>query len=711
MNIFRKHRRALLVFMFFGIGIPMLFFGVPGIGMGPSPQGDMELARVGNVPIMASELHRNLTLAARRSARGGQEPPTFRELQEQGVAGDVLDEMISSALIEREENKRGFDVDRALLEERLRDDPTFRDDAGNFIPSRYNAWVTSRQGMDWTPIYDEIRDQVSRQVYMSSVLAPANRVLEQEIQQELADRYTKIQIEYLKVEPEVEPTDEEIQAEYGENKDAYRKPESYVADYVAIPLRPGPSGKVQEVLEKARAGEDFAALADEYSDLDTKNGGDLGWLAEREVELDYRKPLFALDAGEVSDPVPGPNGFYIYKVDEVRENEETEQPEYKARHIYLEVELSDEELAAREERANALAEKARELGGGLQAAAEEMGVTLERAEGFTVESTEIAGIPRRDAFQFRRAVDEAARNKAAGEDEDTEYPVIQGADNLYVAEVAEIVEGAVPPLAEVREQVRDDVIARKKNEAAYQARATELADQIKAQASTLDEIGEKFPEIATDIRETRPFTKRDNLFQDQIYIQTPQIYDALEGKEENELAGPLTDILGSTYFIALTNREEPTEEDKANWDEELEQLRQQRIQVAEMRMLQDYLAYLRERELPRVNWTIDWDVFNAVVGTDDDAAEEDTATPASQEPLELEFPEGEPAGDGDGAPATPEGPLELEIPAADPAPEGDPAPAPGEPLELEFPATEPDDADEGGAGESAADAPSPDSAS
>ena len=64
----------------------------------------------------------------------GDESPT--PAHEQGVAGNVLDEMISSALIRREEQKRGFRVDRSLVEERLRDDASFKDDAGNFIPSR-----------------------------------------------------------------------------------------------------------------------------------------------------------------------------------------------------------------------------------------------------------------------------------------------------------------------------------------------------------------------------------------------------------------------------------------------------------------------------------------------------------------------------------------------------------------------------------------------
>ena len=676
MHFFRNHKRGLLVFMFVAIGIPMVFFGIPWSGMSANPGGDVELGRVGGVPIMASELYGNLELARRRMARGSQEPPTFKDLHERGTAGEVLDEMISSALIRREEEKRNFAVEHSLLEERLRDDPSFKDDTGTFIPSRYNAWVTSREGMDWTPVYEDVQDRLTRQVYMTALLAAGNRVLDKDIQQELIDRATKIQIEYLKIEPAVIPTDEEIQKEYDENQEAYRNPDIYTADYVAISLLPEPSEEVAAVLEKARAGEDFAALADEYSDLETKNGGDLDWLAERELELDYRKPLFALAAGEVSEPVRGPKGFYIYKVDEERVNEETQQREVKARHIYIEVALGTEELEAREALADNIATKAKESGSGLATvvAALEGAPAIQQAAGFTVETPEIAGIPSRDAFQFRRMVDgEARRVKDAMETPEypiqkdvtkLEYPVIKGIENLYVAEFKVADQGAVPPLAQVRDQVADDVKTKRKNSEEYKNEVEVLAQSIKGQAATLDEVKEKFPQIEGDIKETRPFTKAEYLFQDQIYLQTPEIYATLADKEVNALAGPLTDFLGGTYFIALTSREEPTDEDKANWDEEGKQLREQRIQMAQAQLLQDYLADLRERELQRVDWTVNWDVYNRIVGIDGAAAGTDSGGGDPAGPLSFELPAGDsPEESAEPAPADDTAPA-AEAPAA-----------------------------------------------
>ncbi|MBX3175845.1 MAG: SurA N-terminal domain-containing protein [Candidatus Hydrogenedentes bacterium] len=649
MHIFRDHKRALLVFMFFAIGVPMLFFGIPWGDQGFNA-GDVELARVGGVPVMASEFYRNLDAARQRMTRGD-ESPTFKELHEQGVAGNVLDEMISSALIRREEQKRGFRVDRSLVEERLRDDASFKDDAGNFIPSRYNAWVSAQEGRDWTPIYKSIQEGVAREVYMTTVLAPANRVLDREIERELIDRSTKIQIEYLKVEPAVTPTDEEIQQEYDENKEAYRKPAKHTADYVAISLLPEPSEEVLDIVSRARAGEDFAALADAHSDLITKNGGDLDWVAEREVELDYRKPLFALGAGEISDPVRGPNGFYIYKVEDVRENEDTGQTERKARHIYVQVDLSEEERTARIELAQAISAKAAELKGLPAALGEVEGagnLAVRRAAGISTSDPEIEGVALADAPAFRSAVvAEAGRKKS---EEALTYPVVTGKDTLYVAELVSTEEGIIPELAEVRDQVADDVRQKKKNEEAYREEAAALAERIKVEAATLDEAKAKFPDATAEIKETRPFTKADFLFQEQLYLQTSDVYAAIEGKPEGQVLGPLTDFLGGTYLIALTNRQEPTEEDKANWDEEGKRLREQRTQMAQMQMLQDYLEFLRERELNRIKWDININVYNSVVGIRPDEA----ATP-----LEIEIPAVEGA-ESSGADAAAETPAEGE---------------------------------------------------
>ena len=94
----------------------------------------------------------------------------------------------------------------------------------------------------------------------------------------------------------------------------------------------GTEDEARSVLERLDAGEDFGELAGELS-LDTatkEEGGERGWvdsaseeegrerewLARDELDLSYAVKVFDLEVGVLSEPIPGPGGYFIFEVEE-----------------------------------------------------------------------------------------------------------------------------------------------------------------------------------------------------------------------------------------------------------------------------------------------------------------------------------------------------------------------------------------------------------
>lgn len=76
-------------------------------------------------------------------------------------------------------------------------------------------------------------------------------------------------------------------------------------------------GEAQSLLQRLQNGEDFAALAAQYS-LDVtsrEDGGDLGWFAREELlESSLSDVAFSAEVGQITGPIPSSLGYHILQV-------------------------------------------------------------------------------------------------------------------------------------------------------------------------------------------------------------------------------------------------------------------------------------------------------------------------------------------------------------------------------------------------------------
>ncbi len=92
-----------------------------------------------------------------------------------------------------------------------------------------------------------------------------------------------------------------------------------------MPVRPGQKelsdaealAKVQELRKKIEAGAKFEDVAREESDDTTSgaNGGDLGFFGHNQMVQPFEQAAFALQPGELSQPVKSPFGYHLIKVE------------------------------------------------------------------------------------------------------------------------------------------------------------------------------------------------------------------------------------------------------------------------------------------------------------------------------------------------------------------------------------------------------------
>ncbi|MBN1816001.1 MAG: peptidylprolyl isomerase [Sedimentisphaerales bacterium] len=136
----------------------------------------------------------------------------------------------------------------------------------------------------------------------------------------------KLLTEYM--EGKSEPIDEaDAKKFYDENQQAFQEAEQVKASHILIKTenldeagKAQARSRIEEILVKVKAGEDFATLAKEHSDCPSSaKGGDLDFFTKERMVPEFSEAAFSMKVGDVSGVVETKFGYHIIKVTDRKE--------------------------------------------------------------------------------------------------------------------------------------------------------------------------------------------------------------------------------------------------------------------------------------------------------------------------------------------------------------------------------------------------------
>lgn len=358
----RKNQQNWLIGFFLLIicAVFVINFGPQSQGCGAASQTGTWAARVVGTTVTESEFN-----AAYRLARGADLPvKTQRALK---LRQTVVDGLVERELLAREARRIGMDVtekdvDREILRGNIHRSTSasspgwlgqgplrydFKDDRGVFQYDNFKRFVQHYLRRSLREFKEEQAQEIlaerMRQLVQSAVQVSEDEVYSTYVRDklEVSVRYIRFSPLYYRDTLEVTPEQiaefrrangADVNREYERQKHRYLKLDKQARSrHVLIKVAAGAADEekarrrelADQVLAKARAGEDFAALARRYSEDggSRRRGGDLGWHKQGEMVEPFSNAEMALEPGGISDVVESQYGFHVIRLEGFREGD------------------------------------------------------------------------------------------------------------------------------------------------------------------------------------------------------------------------------------------------------------------------------------------------------------------------------------------------------------------------------------------------------
>jgi peptidyl-prolyl cis-trans isomerase D len=621
LDFLRKRKRSWIITLLLGL-IIIVFVAFYG-GTKYQDSGVSHVASVNGEIITQREFalryQRELN-RYRELFKGSLTPEMLKNLNLEAL---LLDDMINRKLVLQEAHRLGITVTDRELAEAIAKAPDFQLD-GAFNKSHYLQLLSAnritpaefedeqRESLTLQRLYQVLFDSVRvsdaelearyrmmrEKINLQFIRLPLKdftasaQVTDEEIRkyyeqnQASLKEPAKVQVEYLaypyvKFAAGIKVTEQEIEQYYNENREAkFRKPREAKLSYISLRVVPeAPAEKkaavkarAERIVAEARAGKDFEQLIKEVSaDATAGGGGDAGWVTEGQFPEPLNKTIFSMAKNQVSDPVDAPGGLQILKVEDLREGKTLSVKEATPEITQI--------LTAQKAKKNAgtAAERDHEKAlSGIEFSQleRESGAALGTTRLFTSGETlsEIGDVPEFYKSAF------ALEPKAVS-------PIISANDAYYMLRLKQKKDAAVPPLEEVRQKIRQNLIDTKAQDA-MMGKANALLEQLRKE-KTIARVAEqnslKVEETGLFARSATEIPKIGNL---------PELARGIPVSAQNPVADKVYRQNDTAYVIAF-KAQEPA--DMAQFAEEKDSLAQEARAEAQQRVLRNFIDRLKEK--------------------------------------------------------------------------------------------------------------------
>lgn len=456
----------------------------------------------------------------------------------------VNEVLINEVLIELDISATNEEVVFHLLESPpafLTNLPDFQTD-GQFDQAKYQQAVLNPQGDEWVTVEQHMKNSYIPNLKLEQFINSSVTATNAEVKEEFIKRNLDYTIDALHVlnnsftGDETEPNEQEIETRFQKNIDDFYQEEQRHLRYVSWHKIPSSTDSMRvfedalSIKMKAEAGEDFAILANRYTEdpgnavtADSGRGGNLGWFGKDQMVKPFSEAAFNAEKGSIVGPVLSRFGYHVIKV--IDRRTENDREEVKAAHVLLEINLGANTREELRRAATLFSYDAQDYG--FEAALDTHQIEAMQAPNLYEETIFVPGLG-----QFRNAV-RFAYNEEIGTSsnplENDQYFAVFTFDSLSAA--------GTQPLESVRETIIGEIHREKQQSAAIQL-FNDLKGQLNFESdfNSLKVENDQLEVVDNETRKLiRPFTT--------IGLSN-YVTGALLNSKPGDLLGPLETIRG-----------------------------------------------------------------------------------------------------------------------------------------------------------------------